>query len=285
MVYGIPEFRLHKAVVRWEINALEDLGVQIQTNTVVGKTLTVSELTEDMGYEAVYIASGAGLPQFLKITGENLKGVYSANEYLTHINLMKAYIPGGTTPIYRGKKVVVVGGGNVAMDAARCARCLGADVTVIYRRTEKELPARLEEIEHAKEEGVGFMFLTSPTAINADENGWVSSIRCQEMFLGAPDESGRAKPVPLYDSEFIVEADSVIIAVGTSPNPLIPSSTGGLAVQDWGGFVADKVGATSLKGVYAGGDAVTGSATVILAMEAGKAAANAIDQYIQSKGA
>ncbi len=285
LVYGIPEFRLPKAVVKNEISALEELGVRIQPNTVIGKALTLDELTDKFGYEAVFIASGAGLPRFLNIPGENWKGVYSANEYLTRVNLMKAYMPGCETPVHKGKKVTVVGGGNVAMDAARCARRLGADVTVVYRRTEKELPARLEEVEHAKEEGIEFMFLTDPVGINADEKGWVSSIRCQDMFLGSPDESGRAKPIPLYDSDFIVESDCVIIAIGTSPNPLLISNANGLDTKVWGGISADKAtGATSLKGVYAGGDAVTGSATVILAMEAGKTAARAIDQYIQCKG-
>lgn len=285
LVYGIPEFRLPKAIVKKEIDALKELGVDIQTNTIIGKTITVDELTGKYGYKAVFIGSGAGLPRFLDIPGENFKGVYSANEYLTRVNLMKGYQPDSATPIHKGKKVAVVGGGNVAMDAARCAKRLGADVTVVYRRTEKELPARLEEIEHAKEEGIEFLFLTNPVAINGDKDGWVSSIRCQEMFLGPPDESGRLKPIPLYDSDFIVETDCVVIAVGTSPNPLITSATNGLKTQKWGGIIADEAtGLTSLGGVYAGGDAVTGAATVILAMGAGKAAASAIEEYIQEKG-
>lgn len=285
LVYGIPEFRLPKAVVQKEIDILQELGVEIQTNMVIGKTISIDELTEEYGYEAVFIGSGAGLPLFLDIYGENFKGVYSANEYLTRINLMRGYMPDSLTPVQKAKKVAVVGGGNVAMDAARCAKRLGADVTVIYRRTQKELPARLEEIEHAKEEGIEFMFLTNPVGINGDENGWVSSLRCQEMFLSLPDESGRGKPIPLYDSDFIVEADCVIIAVGTSPNPLIPSAARGLKIQQWGGIAVDETtGATSCKGVFAGGDAVTGTATVILAMGAGKSAAAAIDEYIKSKG-
>jgi glutamate synthase (NADPH) small chain len=285
LMYGIPEFRLPKAIVQKEIDTLKELGINIQTNMVIGKTISIDELKEEYGFEAVFIGSGAGLPQFLNIPGENLNGVYSANEYLTRTNLMKAYKPDSATPIQCGKKVAVIGGGNVAMDAARCARRLGADVTIVYRRTEQDLPARLEEIEHAKEEGIEFMFLANPVAVTGDENGWVSSLRCQEMFLGLPDESGRARPIPLYDSDFIVEADCVIISIGTSPNPLITSSTSGLKTQRWGGIVVDETtGKTSLKGVYAGGDAVTGAATVILAMGAGKSAASAIDEFIQDKG-
>ncbi|WMJ87184.1 NADPH-dependent glutamate synthase [Anaerocolumna sp. MB42-C2] len=285
LVYGIPEFRLPKAIVQKEINTLKELGVKIATNVIVGKTLTIEELKNEYGFEAIFIGSGAGLPRFMNIPGENLKGVYSANEFLTRVNLMKAYNSDSTTPIQKGKKVTVVGGGNVAMDAARCAKRLGADVTIVYRRTEKELPARLEEIEHAKEEGINFLFLTNPLEIKGDENGWVTGIRCQEMVLSQPDESGRAKPIPLEGSDFDVETECVIMSIGTSPNPLIKSTTKGLETQRWGGIIADETtGSTSLPGVYAGGDAVTGAATVILAMGAGKAAAAAMDSYIKSKG-
>ncbi len=285
LMYGIPEFRLPKKIVQKEIDTLRGLGVEIQTNAVVGKAIGIDELREIYGFKAVFIGTGAGLPQFLNIPGENCKGVYSANEYLTRVNLMKAYQSDSTTPIQVGKKVAVVGGGNVAMDAARCARRLGAEVTVIYRRTENELPARQEEVEHAKEEGVEFLFLTNPVGICGDKDGWVDGIRCQQMFLGVPDESGRRKPVPLYNSDFIVDTDSVIISIGTSPNPLLTSSVPELKTQKWGGIIADeRTGATSLEGVYAGGDAVTGSATVILAMGAGKSAAAAIDGYIRGKG-
>ncbi|MDR1972463.1 MAG: NADPH-dependent glutamate synthase [Treponema sp.] len=282
--YGIPEFRLPKAIVQKEIQGLKNMGVEIAVNTVIGKTLTVDELLDSYGYKAVFIGSGAGLPKFMNIPGENLNGVYSANEFLTRINLMKAYTEGSTTPIYRGKKAAVVGGGNVAMDAARCARRLGAEVTIVYRRTEKELPARLEEVEHAKEEGIAFMFLTNPLGIGGNDKGWVESLRCQKMVLSEADESGRARPVPLEGSEFVVETDCVIMSIGTSPNPLIKSTTKGLDVQKWGGIIADeKTGKTSREGVYAGGDAVTGAATVILAMGAGKNAAAAIDEYIKKE--
>ena len=282
LVYGIPEFRLPKSIVKKEIDGLKDLGVKIDTNMVIGKTVSIDELMNEFGYEAVFIGSGAGLPKFMNIPGENSKGVYSANEFLTRINLMKAYREDADTPIMHAKKTVVVGGGNVAMDAARCAKRLGADVTIVYRRTEKELPARREEIEHAMEEGIHFMFLTNPVKIDADEQGWVKSITCQEMMLTEPDESGRAKPVPLYESDFDIDADCVIMALGTSPNPLIKSTTDGLQTQKWGGIIADdETGKTSKKGVYAGGDAVTGAATVILAMGAGKNAANAIDEYLE----
>lgn len=285
LVYGIPEFRLPKAIVQKEINTLKELGVKIDTNVIVGKTLSIEELKEEYGFEAVFIGSGAGLPRFMNIPGENLKGVYSANEFLTRVNLMKAYHADSTTPIQKGKKVTVVGGGNVAMDAARCAKRLGAEVTIIYRRTEKELPARLEEVEHAKEEGIEFLFLTNPLEIKGDTNGWVTALRCQEMTLSTPDESGRAKPIPLDGSEFDKETDCVIMSIGTSPNPLIKSSTKGLETQRWGGIIAEETtGLTSLEGVYAGGDAVTGAATVILAMGAGKTAAAAMDQYIMGKG-
>lgn len=279
--YGIPEFRLPKSIVQKEIDGLKALGVKIETNTVVGKTISVDELINDEGFESVFIGSGAGLPRFMNIKGENLNGVYSANEFLTRINLMKAYKPDSSTPVQAGKTAVVVGGGNVAMDAARCAKRMGADVYIVYRRTEKELPARAEEIEHAKEEGIIFKFLTNPVEIKSDEKGWVKSIVCQQMELSEPDESGRAKPVPIPDAFIEIEADSVIMSIGTSPNPLIKSTTEGLETQKWGGIIADENGLTSKEGVYAGGDAVTGAATVILAMGAGKTAAAAMDEYIR----
>jgi glutamate synthase (NADPH) small chain len=281
LVYGIPEFRLPKAIVQKEINVLKELGVKIEINIVVGKTISIDELLEEYGYESVYIGSGAGLPKFMNIKGENLKGVYSANEFLTRINLMKAYENNVATPIQRGSRVAVIGGGNVAMDAARCAKRLGAEVTVIYRRTEKELPARLEEVEHAKEEGIEFMFLTNPLEIRGTEEGWINYLVCEEMMLGEPDSSGRQKPISIQNSEFYVKADCVIMSIGTSPNPLIKDSTKGLSTLKWGGIIADETtGLTSRMGVYAGGDAVTGAATVILAMGAGKNAAAAIDEYI-----
>ena len=284
LVYGIPEFRLPKSIVQKEIDTLRDLGVQIETNVVIGKTITIDELMQEYGFEAVFIGSGAGLPKFMNIPGENLKGVYSANEFLTRINLMKAYTPGSDTPIQHGKHVAVVGGGNVAMDAARCARRLGADVTVVYRRTEAELPARREEVEHAMEEGIVFKFLTNPLEILGNEQGWVRGAKCQEMELGEPDASGRRRPVPKEGSEFELDLDCVIMALGTSPNPLIKSTTAGLETQKWGGIIADETtGLTSREGVYAGGDAVTGAATVILAMGAGKNAAAAIDEYLSGK--
>ena len=284
LVYGIPEFRLPKSIVQKEIDTLKDLGVQIETNVVIGKTITIDELMQEYGFEAVFIGSGAGLPKFMNIPGENLKGVYSANEFLTRINLMKAYTPGSDTPIQRGKHVAVVGGGNVAMDAARCARRLGADVTVVYRRTEAELPARREEVEHAMEEGIVFKFLTNPLEILGSDQGWVRGAKCQEMELGEPDASGRRRPVPKEGSEFEIDLDCVIMALGTSPNPLIKSTTAGLETQKWGGIIADETtGLTSREGVYAGGDAVTGAATVILAMGAGKNAAAAIDEYLSRK--
>ena len=284
LVYGIPEFRLPKSIVQKEIDTLRDLGVQIETNVVIGKTITIDELMQEYGFEAVFIGSGAGLPKFMNIPGENLKGVYSANEFLTRINLMKAYTSGSDTPIQHGKHVAVVGGGNVAMDAARCARRLGAEVTVVYRRTEAELPARREEVEHAMEEGIVFKFLTNPLEILGSEQGWVRGAKCQEMELGEPDASGRRRPVPKEGSEFEIDLDCVIMALGTSPNPLIKSTTAGLETQKWGGIIADETtGLTSREGVYAGGDAVTGAATVILAMGAGKNAAAAIDEYLSSK--
>ena len=279
--YGIPEFRLPNTVVKNEIESLKALGVEIRTNMIIGKTFLIDELFED-GFEAVFIGSGAGLPKFMNIPGENLNCVYSANEFLTRINLMEAYKETSRTPIFHPKHAVVVGGGNVAMDAARSARRIGAEVTLVYRRTEKELPARKEEVEHALEEGIKFEFLTSPIEING-EDGRVKSITCQRMELSEPDESGRARPVVIEGSEFEMECDCVIMAIGTSPNPLIASSTDGLDTQRWGGIVADEVGKTSRDMVWAGGDAVTGAATVILAMGAGKTAAEEIDKAIMGK--
>ena len=285
LVYGIPEFRLPKAIVQKEIDGLKALGVKIQTNMVIGKVLSIDELMQDYGFEAVFIGSGAGLPKFMNIPGENLKGVYSANEFLTRVNLMKAYKDDPTTPVKLSKKVAVVGGGNVAMDAARCAKRLGAeDVYIVYRRGEDELPARKEEIEHAKEEGIIFKLLTNPVEILPDENRFVGGIKCVEMELGEPDESGRRRPQVKQGSEHILDVDCVIMSIGTSPNPLIKSTTQGLETQKWGGIIADETGLTSRKGVFAGGDAVTGAATVILAMGAGKTAADAIDKYINSLG-
>ena len=284
LVYGIPEFRLPKDIVQKEIDGLKALGVDVQTNMVIGRVLSIDELLEQ-GYEAVFIGSGAGLPRFMNIPGENLKGVYSANEFLTRVNLMKAYQPGSDTPIEHAKRVAVVGGGNVAMDAARCAKRLGAEeVFIVYRRSEKELPARAEEVEHAKEEGIVFHLLNNPTQILGDENGNVKGMDCIRMELGEPDASGRRRPVEVPGSEFTLDVDCVIMAIGTSPNPLIKSTTQGLETQKWGGIIVnEETGLTSREGVYAGGDAVTGAATVILAMGAGKTAATAIDQYIQSK--
>ncbi len=284
LVYGIPEFRLPKAIVQKEIDGLKALGVKVETNMVIGKVLSIDELLED-GFEAVFIGSGAGLPKFMGIPGENLNGVYSANEFLTRVNLMKAYKDDAKTPIKHNTKVAVVGGGNVAMDAARCAKRLGADeVYIVYRRSEAELPARAEEVEHAKEEGIIFKLLTNPTEITADENGFVGAIKCVEMELGEPDESGRRRPKVKENSEFTIDVDCVIMALGTSPNPLIKSTTNGLETKDWGGIVADEeTGLTSRARIYAGGDAVTGAATVILAMGAGKAAAEAIMRDIEGK--
>ena len=292
LVYGIPEFRLPKSIVQKEVDTLKELGVKIETNMVIGRCLTIDELKEELGFEAVFIGSGAGLPKFMNIPGENLKGVYSANEFLTRINLMKAYKDGADTPIQHSTKVAVVGGGNVAMDAARCARRLGAQVYIVYRRSEKELPARAEEVEHAKEEGIIFKTLTNPTEIlgyhNPDDlrdprNGSVSGIRCVEMELGEPDASGRRRPIVKEGSEFEIDLDCVIMALGTSPNPLIKSTTQGLDTEKWGGIIADEHGLTSRENVYAGGDAVTGAATVILAMGAGKTAAQAIDEALAKK--
>ena len=280
--YGIPEFRLPKSIVQQEIEGLKALGVKIETNTVVGKTVSIDELIDEEGFETVFIGTGAGLPRFMNIKGENLNGVYSANEFLTRINLMKAYKPDSATPINAGEKAVVVGGGNVAMDAARCAKRLGADVTIVYRRTEKELPARAEEVHHAKEEGIRFAMLTNPVEVLGDENGWVRGIRCIRMELGEPDESGRRSPVEIPGSEFEIETDTVIMSLGTSPNPLIARTTSGLETNRRGCLVADENGATTRQGVFAGGDAVTGAATVILAMGAGRKAAAAIHEYIKS---
>ena len=284
LVYGIPEFRLPKSIVEREIDGLRDIGVKIETNVIIGRTLTIDELFED-GFEAVFIGSGAGLPNFMKIPGENLKGVYSANEFLTRVNLMKAYKPGSATPIKQNKRVAVVGGGNVAMDAARSALRLGAEeVYIVYRRGEEELPARAEEIEHAKEEGIIFKTLTNPVRILGDENSVVCGMECVSMELGEPDDSGRRRPIKIEGSEHVIDVDCVIMAIGTSPNPLIKSPTDGLDTNRWGCIVADEAtGLTSRKGVYAGGDAVTGAATVILAMGAGKTAAASIDEYLRQK--
>ena len=284
LVYGIPEFRLPKEdIVKKEIENVLSLGVELELNSIVGKSVTVDELFEE-GFEAVFIGSGAGLPKFMGIEGEQANGVFSANEYLTRSNLMKAFDENSTTPIMRGKKVAVVGGGNVAMDAARTALRLGAETHIIYRRSEEELPARVEEVHHAKEEGVIFDLLTNPVEILTTEDGWVSGIKCVKMELGEPDASGRRRPVVIEGSEFVIDVDTVIMSLGTSPNPLISSTTSGLDVNKKGCIVADElVGQTSKEGVFAGGDAVTGAATVILAMGAGKAAAKGIHEYLQSK--
>ena len=284
LVYGIPEFRLPKDIVQKEIDGLKAMGVKVETNMVIGRTISIDELKEEYGFEAVFIGSGAGLPKFMNIPGENLKGVFSANEFLTRVNLMKAYQQDSATPIKMSKNVAVVGGGNVAMDAARCALRLGAEnVYIVYRRGMAELPARKEEVEHAIEEGIIFKTLTNPTEIIGDETGTVCAIKCVEMMLGEPDASGRRRPIVKPDSEVIVEVDCVIMSLGTSPNPLIKSTTKGLNTESWGGIIVDDNGLTSVEGVYAGGDAVTGAATVILAMEAGKVAAKGIDEYIKSK--
>ena len=285
LMYGIPEFRLPKDIVQHEVEGLKELGVDIECNMVIGKVLTVDELMNDYGFEAIYIASGAGLPRFMGIPGESLKGVYSANEFLTRSNLMKAYLPTSKTPIRTGKKVAVVGGGNVAMDAARSALRLGAEtVYIVYRRGMAELPARKEEVEHAEEEGIIFKTLCNPVAIHPDEDGFVHSMTCIEMELGEPDASGRRRPIEKPGSEFELEVDTVIMSLGTSPNPLIRSTTPGLETNKHGCIVTEgDEGKTSRDGVYAGGDAVTGAATVIKAMGAGKAAAKAIDEYIQNK--
>ncbi|MDD4638335.1 MAG: NADPH-dependent glutamate synthase [Bacteroidales bacterium] len=282
--YGIPEFRLPKEdVVKKEIENVLALGVKIETNIRVGRTVTIDNLMNEEGFEAVFIGSGAGLPKFMNIPGENLNGVVSANEFLTRNNLMKAYDPEYETPIYTGKRVAVVGGGNVAMDSARSALRLGAEVTVVYRRTEKELPARVEEVHHAKQEGIEFRMLTNPVEVLGDEKGWVRGIKCIKMELGEPDESGRRSPVPVHGSEFDIETDVVIMSLGTSPNPLIAATTPGLQINRWNCVVTDQDGTTTKPGVFAGGDAVTGAATVILAMGAGRKAAVAIDRYIRGK--
>lgn len=285
LMYGIPEFRLPKKLVQTEINALKEMGVEIQTNMVIGKILSLDELMED-GYKAIFIGTGAGLPKFMTIPGENLNGVYASNEFLTRINLMKAYnFPKVDTPVKIGESVAVLGGGNVAMDAARCAKRLGAKkVYIIYRRSEKELPARQEEVHHAKEEGIIFKLLSNPTQIIGTDDGWVKSIECVNMELGEPDASGRRRPLVIEGSEHMLDIETVIVAIGQSPNPLIKATTPGLETESWGGIIADEAtGMTSRAGVYSGGDAVTGAATVILAMGAGKKAAVAIDQYIKNQ--
>ena len=282
LVYGIPEFRLPKTIVQKEVDGLKAMGVKVETNIVVGRTITIDELMEENGFEAVFVGSGAGLPMFMHIPGENLKGVYSANEFLTRINLMKAYKPDSDTPIMdlKGKKVAVVGGGNVAMDAARCSKRLGAEVYVVYRRGMEELPARHEEVEHAIEEGVIFKTLNNPVQINGDEQDCVRSMTCIEMELGEPDASGRRRPVEKKGSEFDLPVDAVIMSLGTTPNPLIKATTKGLEVNKKGCIIVNEDGLTSREGVYAGGDAVTGAATVILAMGAGKLGAKSIDEFL-----
>ena len=282
--YGIPEFRLPKdTVLKREIDEVKALGVKIETDVVVGRTVTIDSLMDEEGFKAVFVGTGAGLPRFMGIPGENLNGVFSANEFLTRNNLMKAFREDYLTPIHAGRKCCVVGGGNVAMDAARTALRLGADTTIVYRRTEVELPARKEEVHHAKEEGIEFRMLTNPVEIIGDEKGWVKAIRCIRMELGEPDASGRRSPVPVPGSEFEVPAETVIMALGTSPNPLILNTTDGLQPTRRGGIEADETGKTSREGVFAGGDAVTGAATVILAMGAGRKAATAIDEYLKSR--
>ncbi|MCI8353550.1 MAG: NADPH-dependent glutamate synthase [Lachnospiraceae bacterium] len=285
LVYGIPEFRLPKErIVAKEIENVKSLGVKIETNVVVGKSVTIDQLLAEEGFDAVFIGSGAGLPKFMGIPGEQANGVFSANEYLTRSNLMKAFDESSPTPIMRGKRVAVVGGGNVAMDAARTALRLGAEVHIVYRRSEEELPARVEEVHHAKEEGIIFDLLTNPVEILSDEKGWVTGMTCIRMELGEADESGRRRPAPVPGSEFTIDVDTVIMSLGTSPNPLISSTTEGLEVNKWKCIVADEeFGKTSKEGVYAGGDAVTGAATVILAMGAGKAGAKGIDEYLRNK--
>lgn len=285
LIYGIPEFRLPKGeVVAKEIENVQALGVKIETNVVIGKSTTIDELMDEEGFEAVFVGSGAGLPKFMGIPGEQANGVFSANEFLTRNNLMKAFREEYDTPIMQGKKVAVVGGGNVAMDAARTALRLGAEVHIVYRRSEEELPARVEEVHHAKEEGIVFDLLTNPVEIDVDEDGWVKGMTCIRMELGEPDDSGRRRPVEIPGSEFYLELDTVIMSLGTSPNPLISSTTKGMEVNKWHCIIADEAnGKTTKEGVYAGGDAVTGAATVILAMGAGKAAAKGIDEYLSGK--
>lgn len=283
LVYGIPEFRLPKAIVQKEIDALKENGVEVLTDMVIGKVLSLEEIY-DMGYEAIFLGTGAGLPRFMGIPGEGLMGVYSANEFLTRVNLMKAYIEGYDTPIHRARAVAVVGGGNVAMDAARCAKRLGAEhVYIVYRRSESEMPARAEEVHHAKEEGIEFLLLNNPTQVLGDDKGMVKGLECIKMELGEPDASGRRSPVPVKGSEFVLDVDSVIMAIGTSPNPLISSTTKGLEINKRGCLVVQDDLETTKEGVYAGGDAVTGAATVILAMGAGKTAAESIDRYLNEK--
>lgn len=282
--YGIPEFRLPKdKVVAREIHKATRLGVEFETDTIVGRTVTIDSLMQDEDFKAVFIGSGAGLPKFMGIPGENLNGVVSANEFLTRNNLMKAYLVGSDTPFFVGDRSVVVGGGNVAMDAVRTAKRLGAEAYIVYRRSEAELPARLEEVHHAKEEGIEFLMLTNPFEVIGDEEGWVKGIRCVRMELGEPDESGRRSPKVIPDSEFELPCETVIMSLGTSPNPLIASTTGGLQTARWGGLIANDEGATTREGVFAGGDAVTGAATVILAMGAGRKSAAAINEYIKGK--
>ena len=285
LVYGIPEFRLPKSIVQKEVDGLKAMGVDVECNSVIGKVLTIDELMDEMGFEAVFIGSGAGLPRFMGIPGEDLNGVYSANEFLTRVNLMKAYREGADTPIKKNRKVAVVGGGNVAMDAARCALRLGAEeVYIVYRRGMEELPARKEEVEHAEEEGIIFKTLCNPVEVLGDEKGFVKGVKCIEMELGEPDASGRRRPIEKPGSEFVLDVDCMIMSIGTSPNPLIKSTTKGLDTNKHGCIVADETtGQTSRPGVFAGGDAVTGAATVILAMGAGKNAAKAIDEYIQNQ--
>lgn len=282
--YGIPEFRLPKdTILKREIDAVKVLGVKIETDVIVGRTVTIDQLMGKEGYKAVFVGTGAGLPKFMGIPGENLNGVFSANEFLTRNNLMKAFREDYLTPIHAGKKCCVVGGGNVAMDAARTALRLGADTTIVYRRTENELPARKEEVHHAKEEGIDFQMLTNPVEILGDEKGWVRAIKCIRMELGEPDASGRRSPVPIPGSEFEIPTETVIMALGTAPNPLIVNTTKGLQATRRGGLEADAEGRTTREGIFAGGDAVTGAATVILAMGAGRKAAAAIDEYLSSK--
>ena len=284
LVYGIPEFRLPKSIVQFEIDKLKQLGVKIETNVVIGKTISIDELKYEFNFDAVFVGSGAGLPKFMNIPGENFIGVYSANEFLTRVNLMKAYKENSNTPIKQNKKVAVVGGGNVAMDAARCAIRLGAEkVYIIYRRGMEELPARKEEIEHAIEEGIEFKILTNPIEIIGDEENKVCGIKCIEMELGEPDASGRRRPIEKANSEFDIDVDCVIMSLGTSPNPLIKATTTGLCTERWGGIIVNEDGLTSVDGVFAGGDAVTGAATVLLAMSAGKKAALGINEYIKEK--
>ncbi|MDR2907575.1 MAG: NADPH-dependent glutamate synthase, partial [Bacteroidales bacterium] len=281
LVYGIPEFRLPKAIVKYEIDNLKKLGVQVETNVIIGKTVTIDDLMDNEGFSAVFIGSGAGLPKFMNIPGETLNGVVSANEILTRSNLMKAYQPNAATPVFVGKKLIVVGGGNVAMDAARVAKRLGAETYIVYRRTEAEMPARVEEVHHAHEEGIIFNVLTNPVEVLGDEKGWVKGLKCIKMELGEPDASGRRSPVEIPNSEFIIEADAVVMSLGTSPNPLIASTTKDLEINKRQCVVVNEAtGESSRKGVFAGGDAVTGAATVILAMGAGRLAAKGIDEYL-----